>query len=154
MDTVSRDRFDEQIENIKATIADILRLLKSLGLDLEEFVAALLPPYVEKHAGITDLLLERRFFELNGGQPEEVDLVGEGQRQGQPVVVLAECRTTLGGSEMRRIARKLEAVAATMPNQEVVKIVVVMNLHPTGAEAVQETGMWAIPYSRINRERD
>jgi uncharacterized phage infection (PIP) family protein YhgE len=128
-------------------------LANTFGFDLEEFVAALLPPYLDKHAGITTLTLERRYFEMNGEQPVEVDLVGEGQRAGRPVTVLAECRTTIGGGEMRRLAEKLDAIAASMASREVVKIVVSMNLHPTGEQAAQETGIWAIPYSRINRDR-
>jgi uncharacterized phage infection (PIP) family protein YhgE len=125
----------------------------TLGFNLEEFVAALLPPYIEKHGDITGLTLERRYFEVGNGQPAEIDLVSSGQRKGQPVLILAECRTSIGGGEMRRIARKLDAVAATVTEAEVIKIVVAMNLHPTGEEDAQETGIWAIPYSRINRER-
>ncbi len=128
-------------------------LANRFGFDLEEFVAALLPPYIEKHAGITSLMLARRYFEMTDGQHEEVDLVGRGRQEGQPVTVLAECRTTIGGGEMRRLAAKLERVAATLSGN-VLKIVVAMNLHPTGKEAAQETGIWAIPYSRINRERE
>jgi hypothetical protein len=80
-------------------------------------------------------------------------LVGAGQRDGQTVTVLAECRTTIGGGEMRRLAQKLADVAATLADQEVLKVVVAMNLHPTGEEVARETGIWAVPYSRINRER-
>jgi uncharacterized phage infection (PIP) family protein YhgE len=144
-------------ETVNKGLTDLRREVGSLantfGFDLEEFVAALLPPYLEKHAGITRLTLERRYFEINGGQPEEVDLVGQGQREGQPVLVLAECRTTIGGGEMRRVAQKLDSVVAAITDSEVVKIVVAMNLHPTGEKAATETGIWAIPYSRINRER-
>lgn len=128
-------------------------LANHFGFDLEEFVAALLPPYIERHAGVTGLSLERRYFEMDDGRQEEVDLVGSGQQDGQPVTILAECRTTIGGGEMRRLAAKLETIAAGLPGQ-VLKIVVAMNLHPTGAEAARETGIWAVPYSRINRERE
>jgi hypothetical protein len=144
-------------ETVNKGLTDLRREVGSLantfGFDLEELVAALLSPYLEKHAGITRLTLERRYFEINGGQPEEVDLVGQGQREGKPVLVLAECRTTIGGGEMRRVAQELDSIATTIIDSEVVKIVVAMNLHPTGEKAATETGIWAIPYSRINRER-
>lgn len=144
-------------ETVNTGLTDLRRTVGSLantfGFNLEEFVAALLPPYLEKHALITELTFQRRYFTLADGRREEVDLVGYGQRAGQPVLVLAECRTTLSGGEMRRIARKLETIEATVTDSVVVKIVVAMNLHPTGEEAAQETAIWAIPYSRINRER-
>ena len=128
-------------------------LANTFGFSLEEFVAALLPPYLENQGAISQLTLERRYFTLADGQREEVDLVGSGQRAGQPLLVLVECRTTIGGGEMRRLARKLTAITATLTDREVVKIVVAMNLHLTREEAAQETGISAIPYSRINRER-
>ncbi len=142
-------------ETVHTGLADLRQAVGALanrfGFDLEEFVAALLPPYIERHADITELTLERRYFEMADGRSEEVDLVGDGQRDDQTVTVLAECRTTIGGGEMRRLAAKLERVADILPG-DVVKIVVAMNLHPTAREAARETGIWAIPYSRINRE--
>jgi hypothetical protein len=144
-------------ETVHTGLADLRQAVGALanrfGFDLEEFVAALLPPYIARHGGITELTLARHYFEMEDGQQEEVDLFGSGQRDGRAVTVLAECRTTIGGGEMRRLAAKLECVADTLP-EDVVKIVVAMNLHPTALEAARETGVWAIPYSRINRERD
>jgi len=52
-------------------------LANRFGFDLEEFVAALLPPYLERHYGISNLTLERRYFDLGGGREEEVDLEKE-----------------------------------------------------------------------------
>ncbi len=144
-------------ETVHTGLADLRQAVGALanrfGFDLEEFVAALLPPYIARHGGITELTLARHYFEMEDGQQEEVDLFGSGQRDGHAVTVLAECRTTIGGGEMRRLAAKLERVADTLP-EDVVKIVVAMNLHPTALEAAHETGIWAIPYSRINRERE
>jgi hypothetical protein len=156
----AQQRTDESIAELSREMRTGFRELRQaigglanrFGFDLEEFVAALLPPYIERHAGVTDLTLERRYFEMPDGQQEEVDLVGSGRQNGEPVTVLAECRTTIGGGEMRRLADKLTRVAETIP-ENVLKIVVTMNLHPTGKEAACETGIWAIPYSRINRER-
>ena len=39
-------------------------LANRFGFDLEEFVAALLPPYIERYASVTGLTLERRYFEM------------------------------------------------------------------------------------------
>jgi len=128
-------------------------LANAFGFSLEEFVAALLPPYLEKRYGIAGVRLERRYFDLGKGWPKEVDLVGDGQRDDQPITVLVECRSKVGGSEVRRLADKLTAVAETLGKTEVAKVIVAMNVHPSAEPAASEKGVWIIPYSRINRER-
>ena len=128
-------------------------LANAFGFSLEEFAAALLPPYLEKHYGIAGVTLERRYFDLGDGWPQEIDLVGDGQRDGQSVTVLVECRSKVGGSEVRRLADKLNAVAGTLGKAEIAKVIVAMNVHPSAEPAASETGVWIVPYSRINRER-
>ena len=129
-------------------------LANTFGFSLEEFVAALLPPYLARHYGVTDLTLERRHFELGDGAQVEVDLTGEGLRHGQPVTVLAECQTTLGGGGVRDIARNLAPVLATLAGVNTLVVIVAMNIHPSAQPVAGEFGIQLIPYSRINRERE
>jgi DNA repair exonuclease SbcCD ATPase subunit len=128
-------------------------LVNRFGFDLEEFVAALLPPYLEKHLGISRLELERRYFDLGNGQVEEVDLAGIGQRAGRPVMVLVECRTTIRGSEAQKVVNKLQAIRATL-KEEVEMVIVAMNIHPTAKAVGEAGGVRMVPYSRINRPGD
>jgi len=146
-----REDVDGLTEGMDGLRAEVGGLANRFGFSLEEFVAALLPPYLEWRYGIADLTLERGYFDLTDGQAEEVDLVGTGRRDDRPVTVLAECRTTIGGGGTRQLAEKLNRVAATAMAGEVVKVIVAMNVHPTATKAAQETGVWMIPYSRINR---
>ena len=129
-------------------------LANTFGFSLEEFVAALLPPYLARHYDVTDLTLERRHFELGDGARVEVDLTGEGLRHGQPVTVLAECQTTLGGGGVRDIARNLEPALATLAGVNTLVVIVAMNIHPSAHPVAAEFGIQLIPYSRINRERE
>jgi len=156
-------RTDERIDKLSRTLDNGLTNLRQavgslanrFGFDLENFVAALLPPYLERHYGISGPSpLRRHYFKMEDDQQEEVDLVGEGQIEGRSVTLLVECRATVGGSEIRRLAQKLDTIAAAaLAGQETIKIVVAMNLHPTGQEAAVETGIWAIPYGDIDRDR-
>lgn len=144
------EKLTQGFERLREAVGE---LANRFGFDLEDFVSALLPPYLERHYGIADLRLERRYFDLGGGRWEEVDLVGEGRRNGQAVTALVECRTTVGGGETARLAEKLDAVVGVLGARETVKVIVAMNIHPTAEPVAQERGMWLIPYSRINRER-
>ncbi len=151
------DRRGEDIQVLALAVERLREAVGSLsnrfGFDLEEFVAALLPLYIERHRGVSDLVLERRYFDLGGGRLEEVDLAGEGLRNGKTVTVLAECRTTVGGGEIHRIAETFQAVAPVLAGKEVLWVVVAMNVHPTAEKAAEELGLWVVPSSRINRER-
>jgi len=145
----------ERTEKVMANLGQMVgSLVNTFGFNFEEFVAALLPPYLKRHFGVADLTLDRRYFDLGEGYPEEVDLAGEGQRDGQPITVLVECHSTIGGSETRRLDDKLGAIATSLAPRQAARVIVAMNVHPTAEQAAQETGVWLIPYSRINRERE
>lgn len=128
-------------------------LSNTFGFSYEEFVAALLPPYLERHNKIVGLTLERGHFDLGNGRLEEVDLTSEGQCGERTVRLLVECRTSVGGSEVRRLAEKLSSVAGILAGQEVIKMIVGMNIHPSAGPVGEETGVWVIPYSAVYRER-
>ncbi len=150
-------RLSQAVEKLSQGMDDLRQAVGSLhnrfGFDLEEFVAALLPPWLERNYGVADLTLERRYFRLGDGTTEEIDLTGVGRRDRQPITVLVECRTTIGGGGVRRLATKLDDVAATIRDMPVARAIVAMNIHPSAEEAAAESGIWLIPYSRINRER-
>ncbi len=124
-------------------------LVNTFGLNLEEYTGALLPAYLDQQFDITGAMLERRYFQDVAGATDEVDLYGHGLRDGATVVVLAEVKTSIGGTEARRLADKLDRVAAATGEAEVLKLIVAMNIHPTAVEAVADRDIILLPYSRI-----
>ncbi len=130
------------------------QLSNRFGFDLEEFVAAFLPPYLDRHQSMRHLTLEREYFQLPDDQEEEIDLAGTGERDAQPVMVLAECRTSLKGGEARKLIKKLKRVETTLTYHETLLILVAMNIHPSAAKAGAEEGVLMIPYSHIYRPGD
>jgi hypothetical protein len=128
-------------------------LVNNFGLQLEEFSAALLPSWLARYHDIEDLTLDRRHVELPTGEVVEVDLMGTGRRSGEPVVVLGECRSRLGGSEARRLADKLDRAASVFAETTVVRLIVAMSIHPSAEDVAGERGVLLVPYSRINRDR-
>ncbi|MGQ9627922.1 MAG: hypothetical protein ACUVV0_13585 [Anaerolineae bacterium] len=152
--STSVDRMARGLDDLRLHVG---RLANTFGFDFEEFVSALLPPYLEQHFGITKLFLEREYFPLPDESFGEVDLVGDCYWNGEPAVVLVECSVTIGGSRVRDIAEKFEKVAAHLQEWKgkvkIVRIIVSMNVHPTAKEAGKETGIWIIPYHDIYWER-
>jgi len=136
---------------------EVSGLSNRFGFDLEEFVAALLPPYLERHQGITNLVLQRGYFQLADKRPkdlDEVDLAGSGKRAGEAVTVLAECRTSIKGGEARKLVKKLKKVRASLGERKTLLVIVAMNIHPSAQTAGEKGGVLMVPYSRINRPGD
>ncbi len=61
----SQLRTEDRLGNVSKMVTS---LGNTIGFSLEEFVAALLPPYLERHWNISGLTLERRYFDLGGGR--------------------------------------------------------------------------------------
>jgi len=141
-----------RMDNLAAQVGG---LSNRFGFSLEEFSQALLPPWLEHYYGITDLYLERSYLKLPFGEYVEADLAGEGKRDGEPLLVLVECRSMIGGSETRRLAAKMEHTVAQWQDTPRVsfRAIVAMNVHPTAVPVAQELGIVLIPYSKLNRER-
>ncbi|MBI3912877.1 MAG: hypothetical protein HY327_01580 [Chloroflexi bacterium] len=139
--------------NITELRKEVGGLANIFGFRYEEFVAALLPPYLARHYGVSALALERRYIDMGGGRFEEVDLVGEGRRENEALTILVECRASIGGGEVRNLADKLDSVRGALLAQNSARVIVAMNIHPSAEPVAQETGIWLIPYHKIDRER-
>jgi chemotaxis protein histidine kinase CheA len=147
----------EQLTRTEARIVELQqavgRIGNDLGYDLEEYTSLLLPPYLERHFGIHVNGLGVDHFLMDDGSRAEVDLVGHATRDGQPLLLLGECRVHVGGGAIGDLADKLDAIARTMPNTKLFKYIVGMRIHPTAPPVAQARGIELIPYSNINRER-
>jgi hypothetical protein len=141
----------------QATLKDLALMVGGLandfGLQLEDFSAALLPPWLARYHDIEGLTLGRQHLTLASGEVTEVDLMGTGQRAGEALVVVGECRARLGGGEARRLADKLDRVAETMAGRQMLRLIVAMSIHPSAEDVARERDILLIPYSRINRDR-
>ena len=128
-------------------------LANDFGLQLEDFSAALLPSWLARYHDIEGLTLGRQHLTLASGEVAEVDLMGTGQRAGEALVVVGECRARLGSGEARRLADKLDRVAETITGSQVLRLIVAMSIHPSAEDAAREHDILLIPYSRINQDR-
>ena len=112
-----------------------------IGFGLEDIAKTVVPGYLQRHFGI-DLEgplgdeLARRFFQVNG-QPVEIDLYGEGSRDGRRVVVLAESKSRIGGTEVHRFARKIASVEPLLEG-EIWRIMFGYYIHPSAQKPAEE----------------
>jgi exonuclease VII small subunit len=113
-------------------------LAETVGFGLEDVAKLVLPPYLERHYGLKLVgppseELTRRFFEVEG-RLVEVNLYGEGRRNGQPVVVLGEVKSRIGGGEVHEFAADLVPLEPLVKG-EVVRVMFGYYIHPSALEA-------------------
>ncbi len=118
------------------------RLGEDIGFGLEDVARLLLPPYLHKHYGIqlagpAGEELQPRFFPLPGQPPAEINLYGEGQRDGQKVVVLGESKARIGGSVVKDFVDVLAQVEPLVQG-EVWRVMFGYYIHPSAQPVAQE----------------
>lgn len=115
------------------------RLSDTVGYGLEDIARVILPGYIERHLGIRVEELERRFVGPEG-QEVEVNLYGEGQQDGQRVVVLGEAKSRIYAREVEQFDRTIGFVAAAL-QEKVIKVMVGYLIHPSASRVAGEKGI-------------
>ena len=121
---------------------DIGGLGEDIGFGLEDVARLLLPPYLHKHYGIRlegepGSELQRRFFPMKDRPADEIDLYGEGWRDGQHAIVLGESKARIGGGVVKDFADVLERVEPLVEG-EVWRIMFGYWIHPSAQPVAEE----------------
>jgi multidrug efflux pump subunit AcrA (membrane-fusion protein) len=117
-------------------------LAESIGFGLEDVARLMLPPYLYKHhgiqlSGVAGEELQRRFFQVDDQPPVEIDLYGEGQRDGQQAVVLGEAKSRIGGGVVKDFADTLRSVEPLVEG-EVWRVMFGYYIHPSAQPVAEE----------------
>jgi len=120
------------------------KLSENIGFGLEDVARVVLPDYLAyRHnlqlEGEPGEELRRVFFEVDGGEVE-INLYGEGRRDGQRAVVLGESKSRIYGREVRDFAKVLAQVEPLVEG-EVVRVMFGFYIHPTALREAREKGI-------------
>jgi hypothetical protein len=120
------------------------KLSENIGFGLEDVARVVLPDYLAyRHnlqlEGEPGEELRRVFFEVDGGEVE-INLYGEGRRDGQRAVVLGESKSRIYGREVRDFAKVLAQVEPLVED-EVVRVMFGFYIHPTALREAREKGI-------------
>ncbi len=121
------------------------RLGEVIGFTLEDLAREVTPAYLAQRYGISVGELERRFF-LVDSEEVEVDLYGDGTRDGQPVVVVGEVRSRIHGRDVDAAVRTAQRLAPQLPGAPVV-VLFGFVIHPSARDAASRTGAIVISSS-------
>ena len=138
-------RTEQQIEKLVEAQENLARqvggLSDSIGYGLEDIAKVVLPGYLYRHFGIVleGVLgeeLNRHFFHIDGTDVE-INLYGEGKRDGQRVVVLGEAKSRIYSSQVEKFAHDLAVIDHVLKG-EVVRVMFGYFLHPSAEIAARE----------------
>jgi hypothetical protein len=142
-------RTEERVESLAQAVMELTRqvgrLGEVIGFTLEDLAREVAPAYLAHHHGIHVAALDRRFLTVDG-EEMELDLYGEGQRAGEPVVVVGEVRSRIYGRDVDSSARRARRLAPQLPGALVV-VLFGFVLHPSAREAARQHGAIVISSS-------
>ncbi len=122
-------------------IAELSRAVGALsdiiGFGLEDIARALLPSWLSERLGVKVRALDRAFFRTPEGLIE-INLYGEGERDGARAVVLGEVASKIRAADVRRFLRKLSLVEPMLPEGvEAVRVMFGFYIHPSAMEEAE-----------------
>jgi hypothetical protein len=124
---------------LKELAIQVGRLSDVVGFSLEDIARVVLPGWLHRHEGIEVEELSRRFIRLDTGEVE-VNLYGEGTRNGKKVIVLGESRSRIYERDVQEFDTKVEGVARTFKD-EVYKLMFGFLIHPSAEVEAQRRGV-------------
>jgi len=133
------------VERMDDLARQVARLAETIGFTLEDLAREVTPAYLAQHYGISVRAVDRRFFTVDG-QEVEVDLYGEGWRDGEAVAVVGEVRSRIYGRDVELTARQAARLAAQLPGRPVT-VLFGFVIHPSAREAAAQTGAIVISSS-------
>lgn len=128
---------------VRGLAAELGGLSRSVSYSLENEAYRALPSLIKQRFGLE---VEQRFIrtEING---EEINLFGWARRNGQRVLIVGEAKLQLDvrwderQSVLDQLARKVEAVRAVYPDQEIIPILVTHYARPVFIQAAEARGV-------------
>jgi len=129
----------------RETARQVGALAETIGFTLEDLAREVAPAYLEKYYGIRVVELQRRFLTLDG-EEVEVDLYGEGTRDGERIVVVGEVKSRIYGRDVEALGRRVQALASTLPGVPV-PVLFGFVVHPSAVDAAARAGAVVISSS-------
>ena len=112
-------------------------LSDTLGFGLEDLARTLLPSWLKEELNVSVRELTRAFFETREGLVE-VNLYGEGEREGARVIVLGEASSKIRAGDVRRFLHKVSLVKPLLPpGVEHLYVMFGYYIHPSALEVAE-----------------
>ena len=115
-------------------------LSHAVGYILEDRAYASLPELLKKDLSVDVEVLKRDFVELGPGRYEEVNILGKGQKNGEMVWIIGECKTQLKKRDVDTFLRKMSRIEHLFPGDKVY-VAVTYQTSPQVREYLKKKGL-------------
>ncbi len=132
-------RTEESVMKLSEAVAllrvEVGRLSEAVGFSLEDLARWLLPSRLREE-GVEVEGFERRFF-LIDGREVEINLYGEGCRDGEEIIILGEVKSRIYSDDVNRFAGIAERIEALM-GRRAYKLLFGFAIHPSALRDAEE----------------
>jgi hypothetical protein len=126
----AQTRTEEELRNLARQIG---KLSDNIDFGLEDIARVVLPGYLERHLDVWMVEeLDRRFFVVDG-EEIEMNIYGEGRKNGKEIIVLGEAKSRIYEREVREFIQKVAKVLPTI-KKDVLKIMFGYLVHPSATK--------------------
>ncbi|MGQ4914593.1 MAG: hypothetical protein ACP6IU_07550 [Candidatus Asgardarchaeia archaeon] len=137
----------EAQKRTQETVAELSKAVGSLsatiGFGLEDIARVVVPGWLSRHENIMVDDLERRFIEVNGNLIE-INLYGEGTKNGKKVTIIGECKTRIYESEVKKFIKVLKNIKDALKGKEIYPLMFGFLIHPSAERIAKEHGITLI----------
>ncbi len=140
----AQKRTEEELKKLvgehRKTREQLGGLAHTVGYILEDRAYESLPDVLEKELGIRVKELKRDFVEIAPNRYEEVNIVGEGERNGTHVWIIGECKTQIKKRDVDSFLKKVARVERHFPGEKIF-VIVTYQVSPQVRSYIEEKGI-------------
>ncbi len=115
-------------------------LSNTVGYELEDKAYPVLPALLKRDFGVEVGRLYRRFLVYPDGRDDEINIYGEGARNGERVYVIGEAKAQLGRRDVDSFLRRLKRVREFL-GAELIPVLLSYAVHPKVEQYVADKGL-------------
>ncbi|MBS7618789.1 hypothetical protein KEJ25_09385 [Candidatus Bathyarchaeota archaeon] len=139
-------RTEDHVKQLAVAVSNLAkevgRLSDVVGFGLEDVAKVVVPGWLYRHERI-EVELERKFVYVDG-ELIEVNLYGDGRRDGEDVIVVGECKSRIYEREVREFAEKLDKLVKAFQGRRMYTFMFGFLIHPSAEEEARERGITLI----------
>jgi len=135
----TEERINELSTAMKMLSIQVERLSDVVGFSLEDVAKVVLPGWLLRHEEINIESLERKFLEVNG-ELIEVNLYGEGEKNGLKITVIGEAKSRIYEKDVKDFCKKISMLEKTL-KPPVYKLMFGFLIHPTAEKEAEAYGI-------------
>jgi len=130
-------KLTDAVQNLAREVG---RLSETVGFGLKDVARFVVPGWLHRHEGIEVEDLVRRFFTVEG-EEVEINLYGEGLREGRRVYILGEAKSRIYGDDVWRFYSAASNVAKLLKGGDAYMLMFGFYVHPTAEKAAEKLGV-------------